>query len=101
MSLTTEVAQDDAALATQISAFRRLLPGWWFSVGECSVSADASCGPDIAGPDKQLLKIRLFDEGFHADIPQPATMAEALMHVTGEACQARAQAIRQLAEDTP
>lgn len=77
------------ALASVIAAFRRELPGWWFTVGECSVSADASCGPDRTGPDRALLANRVFDEGFHADLPQPATMAEALATVTAQAIEAR------------
>lgn len=77
------------ALAGVIAAFRRELPGWWFTVGECSVSADASCGPDRTGPDAHLLKQRAFDCGFHADLPQPASMAEALANVTAQALAAR------------
>lgn len=76
-------------LAAAISAFRRELPGWWFTVGECSVSADASCGPDRTGPDAHLLKQRAFDNGFHADLPQPSSMAEALANVTAQAIAAR------------
>jgi hypothetical protein len=72
-----------------IVAFRAELPGWWFTVGECSVSADASCGPDVAGPDAGLLKRRQFDAGFHADLPQPANMADALADVLAQAIEAR------------
>lgn len=72
-----------------IEAFKQELPGWWFTVGECSVSADASCGPDRTGPDAALLANRLFDDGFHADLPQPASMAEALANVTAQAIEAR------------
>ncbi len=55
------------ALAEAILEFESQLPGWWWSLGSCSASRDASCGPDIAGPDAHLLKHRLFDEGFHHD----------------------------------
>jgi hypothetical protein len=54
------------------------LPGWWWRVGSCSVSADATVGPDRAGPDADLLALCDFDEGFDNDLRQPATVAEAL-----------------------
>jgi len=77
-----------------ICEFRGELPGWWFTVGECSVSADASCGPDRAGPDADLLKDRTFDDGFHADLPQPASMADALRRVTAIAIETRSATTR-------
>lgn len=76
-------------LAQAIDRFRAELPGWWFTVGECSVSADASCGPDRTGPDKALLCNKLFDDGFHAGLLQPATMADALDNVREQALTAR------------
>lgn len=76
-----------------IREFRKQLPGWWFSIGECSVSSDASCGPDVAGPDANLLKQKTFDEGFHADLVPPATMADALAHVMGQAIKVRTEAL--------
>lgn len=82
------VARND--LAAAIGEFSTALPGWWFSVGDCSVSADASCGPDRNGVDRELLKDRSFDNGFHADLPKPASLAEALRAVTTEALVARA-----------
>lgn len=72
-----------------IEQFKEVLPGWWYSVGECSVSCDASCGPDRTGPDATLLSIRQFDDGFHSDLPQPSTMADALRDVTAQAIEAR------------
>ena len=48
--------------------------GWWWSVGVCSVSCDASIGPDVAYCDKETLIA--FDSGFHADVPQPSTVAD-------------------------
>jgi hypothetical protein len=50
--------------------------GWWWSVGECSVSCDATIGPDVAYCDKATL-VR-FDSGIMADLAQPSTPAEAL-----------------------
>jgi hypothetical protein len=75
-----------------IAKFTKELPGWWWSLGDCNVSADASCGPDVAGPDAHLLKLedRAFDEGFHADLPQPASVVDALMNVMEQAKAAKA-----------
>lgn len=77
-------------LPEAIAQFYRLLPGWWFSVGVCHVSADATCAPDTAGCDGHLAKLRFFDEGFSADIMPPATMADALRAATEMAMVARA-----------
>lgn len=74
------------AYTASIDAAMTLVPkGWWWSVGDCSVSSDASVGPDVAHCDKALL-IR-FDDGIHADLPQPSTPALAL---TAVALKARA-----------
>jgi hypothetical protein len=81
------------SLEDAIAKLNAELPGWWWSVGVCSVSADASIGPDRAGPDASLLGGRLFDEGFHADLRQPATPAEALLHVLEKAKAAKATLI--------
>jgi hypothetical protein len=82
------------SISEAIETFERELPGWWWSLGNCSVSADASCGPDRAGPDARLLKDRLFDDGFHSDLRQPATPAEALMDVLDQAKKARAEKLQ-------
>lgn len=79
-------------LASAVQEFERDLPGWWWSVGACSVSADASCGPDITGPDADLLTDRLFDRGFDCDYLQPASVADSLREVKREALEARAKA---------
>lgn len=73
-------------LEAAIVEFKAALPGWWFSVGECQVSADASCGPTRESPHIKLIpEDRRFDDGFHADLEQPATMADALRDVMGQA----------------
>jgi hypothetical protein len=73
-----------------IAEFKAKLPGWWYSVGECQVSADASCGPTIESADIALIsKDRRFDDGFHADLPQPATPADALRDVMRQGLDAR------------
>lgn len=86
-------------LEAAIIAFKKALPGWWFTVGECQVSADASCGPTRQSPHMELIpKNRQFDDGFHADIPQPATMAAALMDVLNQAQEALTEIGWELAE---
>lgn len=65
-------------LTAAVERMERELPGWWWSTGSCSVSAHASIGPDIGGTDSHLLPLDVVDEGFHADLAQPATCAEAL-----------------------
>lgn len=100
-------AQDDWITAPQsellnaVHAFKAALPGWWYRVCECSVSCDASCGPDRTGPDAALLTDRLFDEGFDADIRQPSTMAEALADVMAQAQEAKATALALTGPDRP
>ncbi len=87
---------DGVSLAHAIEAFEAALPGWWWSVGTCSISRDASCGPDRNGCDARLLflddqdALRLFDNGFHADLDDPdATVADALKHVMEQAIAAK------------
>ena len=81
-------------LEDAIAAFKADLPGWWFTVGECQVSADASCGPTRESDAINLIPIdRRFDDGFHADLPQPATMADALLNVKHQALHAIKEAL--------
>lgn len=88
-------AQDPVKLAQAISRFQRKLPGWWFTVGVCSVTRDVSCGPEINGPDADLLHLREFDEGFHLDCPRRKQVADVLEAVMIRAMRARAK-IRKL-----
>jgi hypothetical protein len=84
-----------ADLQRAIIEFESALPGWWYSLGICSVSRDASCGPDITGPDAALLEIRQFDGGFHCDDKHPnSTMADALRNVMAQAIEAKARLLR-------
>lgn len=79
-------------LTLAILEFERSLPGWWWSVCVCSRSRDASCGPDMSGPDADLLLLedRSFDDGFHYDDESPtATLATSLRNVMYEAFEAR------------
>ncbi len=81
---------DTADLADAIKEFENALPGWWFSLGACSVSRDASCGPDRNGSDADLLKIKQFDEGFHFD-DADGSLASSLRNVMHQAINARRQ----------
>src|SRR3954454_1919353 len=82
-----------ADLQAAIMEFEKTLPGWWYTLGICSVSRDASCGPDVNGPDADLLRIREFDEGFHCDDRNPnSTIADALRDVMAQAVKAKARA---------
>lgn len=93
MSWTVEDQVGD--LPAAIAYFHSKLPGWWFSVGACHVSADATVCPDAAGIDEWLFRTgdeavtKYFDTGFDLDLLPPATMADALIGVTDIAWAAR------------
>lgn len=73
-------------LEAAIAEFKAALPGWWYSICECQVSCDASCAPTTETDDIDLIEFNpAFDSGFHADLRQPATLAEALRDVMGQA----------------
>lgn len=88
---------DIIELANVIAEFRRKLPDWWFTVGSCSVSRDASCGPDLNGRDAYLLltEDRVFDEGFHHDDPE-GNMANSLRIVMEYAIEMKEQYTRKV-----
>lgn len=76
----------NADLPQAIADFKAALPGWWFSLGECQVSCDASCAPTSESPHIALVKSgNAFDNGFHVDLPQPSTLADALRKVQAQA----------------
>lgn len=78
--------KDQDTLAVAIRDFKTALPGWWYSVGECQVTCDASCGPTVESFDILLIPHdRRFDDGFHVDLPNPSTLADALRHVMRDA----------------
>lgn len=81
-------------LEAAIAEFKAALPGWWFSVCECQVSCDASCAPTTDSPDIDLIQRACdpFDCGFHADLLQPSSMAEALRDVMAQALKAKGAA---------
>jgi len=57
--------------ARAVAEFERRLPGFWWSVGQCSVGAHASCAVDGAGAQSALLEGieagDVLDSGFHCD----------------------------------
>jgi len=76
-------------LEEAIARFKADLPGWWFTVGECQVSCDASCAPTRDSEHIGLADSGgEWDSGFHADLPQPSTLAKALDDVRAQALQA-------------
>lgn len=87
---TLETEPCENGLLQAIREFRAALPGWWYSLGECDVSCDASCAPTRHSPDTSLIdQDERFNSGFHCDARQPSTLAEALRDVTEQAVRAR------------
>lgn len=77
--------EDTTALASAIKRCERELPGWWWSVGACHVSSDATVrtgratvGPDVRGPLNWILDDPVCDAGFDCDLRQPSSCADAL-----------------------
>ncbi len=66
------------------------LPGWWWSLGNCHVSADATIGPTTEAPDAHLLQLRVFDDGIDGTLLHPATVADALLNAIEIAKHAKA-----------
>lgn len=76
-----------------IARFREELPNWWYTVGECQISCDASCGPTSLSSDVDLIPSdERFNSGFHVDVPQPSKLSYALMIVMHQALAAKAKA---------
>lgn len=80
----------DDDLTEAINEFYRALPGWWFRVGRCSVSCDATVAPDIAHVSEPVLS--MFDGGFDCDWRNPSTLADALRGATEIAVKALSDA---------
>lgn len=79
---------DTQDMAAAVAEFETSLPGFWWSVGQCSVGAHASCAVDGNGPQSYLLKgietNHPFDSGFHCDT-SGGSPAEALRDVMRQA----------------
>lgn len=84
MSWNTDIEDFGAA----VKEFETALPGFWWSVGQCSVGAHASCAVDGLGVQKHLIDGieagHPFDSGFHCDT-QGGSPAEALRDVMKQA----------------
>lgn len=82
---------DTQELTAAVKEFEAVLPGFWWSVGQCSVGAHASCAVDGNGVQKQLLDGieagNPFDAGFHCDTHK-GTPAQALRDVMQQALSA-------------
>lgn len=77
-------------LEQEIANFKRDLPGWWYSICECERTCDASCAPTRESFDIALVEVdERFNEGFHADLPQPSSLAMALRAVRLDALAAK------------
>lgn len=79
---------DADEFAEAVAAFETALPGFWWSVGQCSVGAHASCAVDGRGCQSDLLAAvpagHPFDAGFHCDTIG-GSPAEALRDVMAQA----------------
>jgi hypothetical protein len=79
---------DTLELAKVILKFEKELPGFWWSVGQCSVGAHASCAVDGSGTQTHLLDNIVaghpYDSGFHCDTLR-GSPAEALSNVMEQA----------------
>lgn len=79
---------DAAEFSKAVSEFEAALPGFWWSVGQCSVGAHASCAVDARGCQGDLLNnVRAgepLDVGFHCDT-QGGSPAGALRDVMRQA----------------
>lgn len=79
---------DTADFAAAVSEFEAALPGFWWSVGQCSVGAHASCAVDGSGVQSHLLvgvkAGEPLDVGFDCDT-DGGTPAEALRNVMQQA----------------
>lgn len=99
--LTKEQAGE---LVSVILEFQEKLPGWWWSVGNCNYSADASCyvhqsrascAPTQDSPNiERAAKGNPFDHGFHCDLAHPASMADSLRDVMRQAIEAKKRGIQ-------
>ncbi len=96
MAWNTDVADFAAAVAE----FEARLPGFWWSVGQCSVGAHASCAVDGNGVQAHLLEgidaSDPFDDGFHCDT-RGGSPADALRDVMQQALD-HIEVFKQMAE---
>lgn len=74
--------------AAAVAEFEKALPSFWWSVGQCSVGAHASCAVDGNGEQSHLVDAIVagepLDTGFHCDTVK-GSPAEALRDVMRQA----------------
>lgn len=79
---------DTEDFAAAVAEFELRLPGFWWSVGQCSVGAHASCAVDGNGDQKHLIEGITagdpFDSGFYVDT-RGGSPADALRGVMEQA----------------
>lgn len=78
---------DLTELSIAIAEFETALPGWWWMVGTCNLTRDASCGPDFRDARCSAEDVERFDKGFHCD--HKGSLADALRDVMYQAQAAR------------
>ena len=72
-------------LVEAIRRIERELPGWWWSVGSCGVTAHASISPTEEASDPTLHLIEPFAGHFDADLSRPSTAGQALNNCIDQA----------------
>jgi len=86
--MAVEFKTDAGDLSSAITEFEQKLPGFWWSVGQCSVGAHATCAVDGHGVQAFLLDGidagHPYDSGFHCDT-HGGSPAEALRNVMEQA----------------
>lgn len=84
------ISKSQPDLESAIAAFKAEFPGWYYMLGECQVSCDATIAPTTDSEDIALIPMdERFDSGFSVDLRQPSTLAQALLHVALEARDAK------------
>jgi hypothetical protein len=67
---------DTTEFASAINEFETALPGFWWSVGQCSVGAHASCAVDGMGCQSELLDGIEAGHSFDSGYPAPTSHRE-------------------------
>lgn len=58
------------SLSVAVKTFKAMFPGWWYTIGDCNVSADASIGAEGEAQASFPFEVEHgspFDSGFHHD----------------------------------
>lgn len=57
----------DDAFECAVHLLKKNLPNWWYRVGDCKVSADATIAPELGGVDFEFEAGSVWDDGFMFD----------------------------------